>query len=127
VPEEKGEDEVHANCEPRRTEDRLTEETEIDAGGGSDIRWRGGEAAGGRRGQAQQGARRQRCMEQMEKKTERKGSKVGSRWLLKALGCTGRQGKKEGVGSVPRGGRRRSGEGPLYSSRQRPSAVRHGR
>jgi hypothetical protein len=58
VPEEKGEDEAHTNCESRRTEDRLTEETEIDAGGGSDIWWRGGEAAGGRRGQAQQGARR---------------------------------------------------------------------
>jgi hypothetical protein len=38
VLKEKGEDEAHANCEPRRTEDRLTEETEIDAGGGSDIR-----------------------------------------------------------------------------------------
>jgi hypothetical protein len=36
---------------------------------------------------------------------ERKGSEVGGRWLLKALGCAGRRGKKEGgPGFGARGG-----------------------
>jgi hypothetical protein len=83
----------------------------IDADGGSDFRWRGGEATRGRRRQARWGAGRQQRAEWMEEKTERKGSEVGGRRLLKALECTGRRGKKEGVGSVPCGGRRRSGEG----------------
>jgi hypothetical protein len=54
------------------------------------------------------GAGRQWRTEQMEKK----GSEVGDRRLLKALGARGGEGKGGGVGSVPRGGRRRSGEGP---------------
>jgi hypothetical protein len=41
VLEEKGEGEAHATCEPRRTEDRPTEEVKIRRRG-----WRGGEATG---------------------------------------------------------------------------------
>jgi hypothetical protein len=58
------------------------------------------------------GARRQWRTEQMEKKMEKKGSEVGNRRLLKALGATWGQEK------VHRGGRR--------SGRQRPSAVGRG-
>jgi hypothetical protein len=61
--------------------------------------WDGADMLGG-------GAGRQRRAERMEKK----GSEVGDRRLLKALGARGGEGKG-GVGSVPRGGRRRSGEG----------------
>jgi hypothetical protein len=68
----------------------------IDVGGGSDFWWGGGEATGGRRGQARWGAGRQWRIERMEKKTERKGSEVGDRRLLKALGCVGGEGKRRG-------------------------------
>jgi hypothetical protein len=48
----------------------------------------------------------------MEKKME-EGSEVGGLRLLKALRARGGEGKGGGgVGSVPRGGKRRSGEGP---------------
>jgi hypothetical protein len=89
VPEEKGEGEAHATCESRRTEDRLTEEAETQRRGGSNLWWSGGEVIRGRRGQARWGAGRQRRIERMEKKTERKGSEVGGRRLLKVLGCAG--------------------------------------
>jgi hypothetical protein len=50
------------------------------------------------------GAGRQRHVEWMEKKMEKKESEVGDRWLLKALGAWGGEGKGGGVGSVSRGG-----------------------
>jgi hypothetical protein len=78
VLEEKGEGEAHATCESRCTEDRLTKEAETRRRGGSDFRWRGGEATGGRRGHAQWGAERQWHVEQMEKKNEEKGGR--GRW-----------------------------------------------
>jgi hypothetical protein len=39
APEVKGEGEVHATCEPQRTEDWLTEEAETLRRGGSVFRW----------------------------------------------------------------------------------------
>jgi hypothetical protein len=50
--EGKGEGEAHATCEPRRTEDWLTEEVETRRRGGLVFWWRGGEVTKERRGLA---------------------------------------------------------------------------
>jgi hypothetical protein len=90
-----------ASHDARRT--GLPRRRRLDARGGSDFWWRGGEATRGRHGQAQWGAGRQRRAEGMEKKNGEKGER--GRRLLKVLGCTERRGKKEGVrGLVPCGG-----------------------
>jgi hypothetical protein len=67
------------------------------------------------------------------RKMERKGSEVGGRWLLKALGCAGRRGKKEGgPGFGARGGENgeeRGGpgvEGDNSCGRHRPPAGGRG-
>jgi hypothetical protein len=97
VLEEKGEGEAHATCESRCTEDRLTKEAETRRRGGSDFRWRGGEATGGRRGHAQWGAERQWHVEQMEKKNEEKGGR--GRWPMAFYGGpVARAERKKGAG-----------------------------
>jgi hypothetical protein len=56
-------------------------------------RWRGGEATRDGADRLGGGAGRQRRAERTEKKNGEKGSVVGGRWLLKALGARGGEGK----------------------------------
>jgi hypothetical protein len=87
-------------------------------------RWRGGEATGDGADRLGGGAGRQWRAKQTEKKNGEKGSVVGGRWLLKALGAWGGEGK----GGVRLGAawgqeERRGGGGGV----RRRGPARHGR
>jgi hypothetical protein len=70
----------------------------VDAGGGLVSQWRGGEATRDGADKLGGGAGRQRHAEQTKKKNGKKGSEVGGRRLLKALGA--RCGEGKGGGSA---------------------------
>jgi hypothetical protein len=76
APEERGEGEAHATCEPQRTEDPAHRR-----GGGRKVDADGGEAMGDGMDMLGGGAGRQRRVEWMKKKNGEKGSKVGGQRL----------------------------------------------
>jgi hypothetical protein len=130
VPEEKGEGEVHATCESRRREDRLTEEAETRRRGGEAVRRPrdGADRLGGELGG--NGAR-----SGWRSKTGRKGGEVGGRRLFMAARWRGWRGKT-GRGSGVRhrmdgktGKREGAGAGATGDSsgdQHQPSAGGHG-
>jgi hypothetical protein len=80
-------------CRRRRDRVRRTPLVSHDTGGGSGFRWRGSEATGGRRGQSQWGAWRQRRTERMEKKNGEKGER--GRWPVAFEGARVRGAARE--------------------------------
>jgi hypothetical protein len=71
------------------------------------------------------GTGRQRHVERTDMKNGEKGSEVGGRWLLKAPGAWGGEGKRGGGRLSASWGRRRSGEGgPAWHRRDSSRLLR---
>jgi hypothetical protein len=100
----------------------------IDVGGGSDVRWRGGEVTGGRRRQAWWGVGRQRRVERMEKKNGEERER--GRWHAAFEGARGCRAVREKGGGSARcrvgakeGGRGGPAQWSAVQSGPRPSSV----